>query len=315
MKNSILKKALGALLFLWIFSSGSAAWADEHLAEEKAGEWSPPSAGPITTWTAPLCGQGHILVQPFFIYNHFRGEFDSGGHYSALPSGDKEYQYQEQFFTQVGLTDRFEMDAQAVYQQNYKKQGDVSANSSGWGDTYAFPRYCLIDETNNCPHVTAICQLKFPTGKYEKLDPDKLGTDSMGASSGGGSFDHGYGVILTKRLKPFILHADVIYSFPQSVKVDDIKTDYADYLNCDFGVEYFLPKGFNLMFEVNGFFQADKKEEGERIPGSAVNYWMISPGVGWSNDTIQFLIAYQRTVSGTNIDANDSVIATLVYTF
>ena len=69
------------------------------------------------------------------------------------------------------------------------------------------------------------------------------------------------------------------------------------------------------MFEVNGFLQGDRRENGSMTPGSDVNYLTIAPGIGWSNDKIQTLIAYQRVVTGTNTDANDSVVATFVYTF
>ena len=50
------------------------------------------SAGTLTTWTAPLCGKGKFVVQPFFFYNRTRGIFNSEGHYDSLPSGDKKYQ-------------------------------------------------------------------------------------------------------------------------------------------------------------------------------------------------------------------------------
>ena len=72
---------------------------------------------------------------------------------------------------------------------------------------------------------------------------------------------------MTKKLKPFIFHADAIYSFPQGgLTIDDVKTRYANYLNYDFAVEYFLPKGFNLMFEVNGFLQGDQWQDGAEVP-------------------------------------------------
>lgn len=277
--------------------------------------WNSPSAGPITTWTAPLCGKGELVVQPFFFYNRTRGTFNSEGHYDSLSEGDKKYQYQEQLFMQYGLTDRLEIDGQLVYQQNYAKQGDLKAHSRGFGDTYLFLRYCAIEEQKIMPHITGIFQLKIPSGKYQKADPDKLGTDLMGATSGGGSYDHGYGINLTKKMKPFIIHADTIYSFPLERKIDAVKTKYANYLNYDFGFEYFLPKGFNLMLEFNGFLQGDKKQDGERIPASDINYFLVVPGIGWSNEKIQTLLAYQRTLTGTNTDANDSVVLTLVYAF
>jgi hypothetical protein len=69
------------------------------------------------------------------------------------------------------------------------------------------------------------------------------------------------------------------------------------------------------MLECNGFLQGDKKQDGEKVPASNINYFTIAPGIGWSNNKIQTLIAYQRTLTGTNTDANDSIVLTFVYTF
>jgi hypothetical protein len=115
------------------------SYADENSTGEG---WNPVSAGPVTTWTAPLCEKGHLVVQPFFFDNLKRGSFDSDGHYHSLPSGDKKYQYQEMLFLQFGITDHLEVDGQSVYQQNYCKQGGQEAHSKGFGDSYAFLRYC-----------------------------------------------------------------------------------------------------------------------------------------------------------------------------
>lgn len=283
--------------------------------DEEYDEWNPVSAGPVATWTAPLCGKGKFVAQPFFFYSRARGAFNSEGNYDSLPGGDKKYQFQQQLFTQYGITDRLEIDGQAVYQENSVKQGGLKARSKGLGDSYLFLRYCAIEEKAWVPHLTGLFQIKAPTGKYQYADLDKLGTDLMGAASGGGSWDHGYGIMLTKKIKPFLLHADAIYSFPQEVRVDGIKTIYGEYLNYDFGVEYFLAKGFNLMLEFNGFLQRDKQQDGSKIPGSDSSYLTISPGFGWSNAKIQTLVAYQRTLTGANTDANDSVVFTFVYPF
>ncbi|OGW78057.1 MAG: hypothetical protein A3I73_05045 [Omnitrophica bacterium RIFCSPLOWO2_02_FULL_45_16] len=286
-----------------------------HKDDKEDDEWNPVSAGPITTWTAPLCGKGKFVIQPFFFYNRTRGSFDSDGHYKSLPDGDWKYQFQEQLFAQLGLTDRLEIDGQTVYQQNYIKQDDAKAHSSGFGDSYLFLRYCAFEENDWLPHMTGLFQLKMPTGKYQKSNPDKLGTDLMGTATGGGSWDPGLGINLTKKLNPFIFHADIAYSYPHLARVDGAKTIYGRYLTWDFGVECFLPKGLNLMIETNCILQGDRRQDGDSIPSSGIKYFNMSPGIGWSNDKIQTLLAYQRVMTGTNTDANDSVIFTLVYTF
>jgi hypothetical protein len=274
-------------------------------------EWNPPSVGPISTWTAPLCDKGKLVIQPFFFYNQTRGELDAKGHYNPLPKGDIEYQFQEQLLVHYGIMEWLEVAAQTVYQENYVKQGGAAAHTHGFGDSYLFLRGRIVEEKDWLPYITGLLQLKMPTGKYQHEDSEKLGADLMGT----GSWDPGFGFILTKKLKPFIFHADVIYSLPQQVSVDYIKTRYANYLNCDLAVEYFLTKGFNFMVEANAFFQGDIKEDGIRIPNSQVQYLKISPALGWSCDKIQILLGYQRVVMGKNTDATDSVALTFVYTF
>jgi hypothetical protein len=316
-ENQALKYSLSApalrlaVVVALLFSDRICAGGHENDPED----WSPDSAGPITTWTAPLCGRKTFVIQPFFFYNHTRGIFDAHGNYLSLPVGDKKYQFQEQLFMQYGLTDKLEIDGQTVYQQNFASQGDLKAHTYGFGDSYLFLRYCALEEKKYLPHITLHFQVKLPTGKYQHADPAKLGTDLMGATSGGGSYDTGYGLNLTKKIKPFILHADIIYGVPNEVKVDGASTRYANYLNYDFGMEYFLPKGFNLMLEFNGFTQGKRWEDGATISDSRISYLDMVPGIGWSNESIQTLIAYQRRLSGANTDANDSLILTFVYSF
>ena len=294
-------------LLLFIFTT--TVFAEDKKCD--INDWSPPSAGPVTAWTAPLCEKGKLALQLFFFYTNTRGTFDSQGNSGSLGYGYGKYQNLEQLFMVYGLTDKLELDLQTEYQENYKKEGELKAHSRGLGDSYAFLRYCLFEETKTLPHITGIFQVKAPTGKYQKADPDKLGTDLTGA----GSWDPGYGIIFTKKIKPFIFHLDTIASFPNETKIDGLNTRYGNYLNYDFGVEYFLPKGFNLLLEFNGFTQANTKEDNARSPGTSSQYVMVAPGIGWSNDKIQTLVAYQRTLTGKNADANDSLVLTFVYCF
>lgn len=277
--------------------------------------WDPRSAGPITAWTAPLCEKGRLLIQPFFFYNRTRGTFNEGGHYKSFKNKETKSQYQEFLFAQYAVTDRFEIDGQGVYQQNLHHVGGRRAASSGFGDSYLYLRYCTFDETKWLPHTTALFQLKIPTGKYQKAKEDKLGTDLMGATSGGGSYEHGYGIIFSKRMKPFIFHADFTYGFPIETRVDGVNVKYGSYVSYDFGAEYFLSKGFSLMLECNFFKQGDRRYDGYLLPASDVGQMLICPGIGWSDEKIQTLIAYQRTLAGTNADVNDSIVFTFIYTF
>ncbi|MCM8792284.1 MAG: transporter [Candidatus Omnitrophica bacterium] len=296
-------KKIWMLVLVCVFIFGGFIYAQE--------EGEPVSAGPFTTWTAPLCGKNVLVMQPFFFYTHTRGSFDDEGNYHSFLEGERKFQIQEQLFIYYGLTDRLELDFQLTYQYNYAKQEGLKVHERGLADTYLFLRYLFKEEDKFLPYITGLLQIKFPTGKHQKLDPDKLGVDAFG----NGAYEPAIGIIMTKNLKPFSFHFDAIYTHPLKTKIDGIKTIYGRASNLDFALEYFLPKGFNLMLEFNGFLQKDRKEDKEKIPASDTRYLLILPAIGWSCQKIQMLLGYQRTLAGQNTDANDSAVFTVVYTF
>ncbi len=273
------------------------------------GNWGPPSAGPITTWTAPVCARGELVIQPFLFYNHVGGSFDMEGNRESLPHGEKNSQSIQQLFFQYGLTDRLELAGQTVFLQNRLTQGGIDASAAGFGDSYLFLRYCLSEEQEIFPNIAAMVQLKLPTGKYQEADPAKLGADIMGT----GSFDPGLGVNLSKTIRPFMIHATPIYNIPFERTIDGIETRFGKYLNYDTGIEYFLPGRFNLLLEFNGLVQGKTKLAGGTISGTDSRVLAGAAGAGWSNDTVQMLAAWLRTLTGKNTDAVDSVVFTVVY--
>lgn len=291
------------------------AAAKESTDIEEAGTWNPLSPGPLNTWSAPLLKAKELVVQPYFFYNRSRGIFNDKGSYKSFTGGEKAYQYVGDLLLYYGITDKLEIDLEGFYYWNYKElRPNVNANDGGFGDSYVYARYCLVEETGRMPWmpcVTAIAQMRFPTGTYQKGSPGKLGTDITGT----GSYDQGYGVILTKKIKPFILHADFIYSIPRRTTIDGVSTDYADYINMDYAVECILPKGFSLQLETNYFWQGDQKTNGVLAPGTDTGSLLLVPGIGWSCEKVKALFCYQRTIAGTNTNVNDSFAFMLTYTF
>jgi hypothetical protein len=285
--------------------------SDNISAAAEKEEWSPVSAGPITTWSAVIWEKGTLIVQPIFYFSTVKGTFDAEGGKQALDEGTKQSQQQQQLFVQYSLTDRLELSGQLIYQEASAVIGDATASSAGIADSYAYLRYCALKEKDNLPGITLLLQAKLPLGKYQEAAADKLETDIMGT----GSYDLGYGLIMTKTLKPFLLHADFTSTLPSEVTVDNVKTEYGNYINYDLGVEYFLPKGFNLLLEMNGFWQDRSKLDGVLTDDTDSKYLLLVPGVGWSNEKIQTLVAYQFSVSGKNTNATDSLVLTMVYTF
>jgi hypothetical protein len=66
-------------------------------------EWNPPSAGPVTTWTAPLCGKGKFVIQPLLFYNNTRGSFDAKGNYSSMTESESNFNIRNNYLCSMGL--------------------------------------------------------------------------------------------------------------------------------------------------------------------------------------------------------------------
>ncbi len=277
----------------------------------RAEEWPPATTGPLTTWTAGLCEKDGLTIQPYVFYFRDRGAFDGNGQHAALPDGDSRDHFQESLFFQYGVSGRLELAGQFTFQQSFISQSGMEIIVHGFTDSFLFLRYGLSPESVKAPELTAIVQVKVPTGKYEKGDPEKNGYDLLGT----GSWDPGFGLCASKHLRPFILHADASISFPLETVADGATVRYGSYVNYDLGVEYVMRRGFNLLLEANGILQNDTVQEGATVADSRSSSLLLAPGIGWSNDTVQTLLGCQRVVSGTNTDAYDAVVCTLVYSF
>jgi hypothetical protein len=274
-----------------------------------ADDWNPPSLGPIVTWTAPACGKNVFVLQPFLFFNNKVGDFDNDGRYADIPGGESEYQMQQALFIQYGILDKLEIDAWVQFQESWIKEAGKNGQGNGMNDSYLWLRYQFLDDKGWVPCVTAFIQLRLPTGKYQNANSTRLGADITGT----GSFDPGFGINLSKKLKPFMIHADVIPGFPLETKVDGKKTQYGMYLNYDLGAECFFPYGLNLMAEMNGYWQAASKTEDNETAETKNNYLSVCAGFGWSCNKVQTLLAYQRTIAGQNTAVNNGLVFSLVY--
>jgi hypothetical protein len=302
-----------AAIFVFLTFLISSSFGQECRKDAK--EWNPLSVGPVVTWTAPVCCTGDLMFQPFFFYDYIRGTFNEEGHYKHFKDSQKKSTFREVLFLQYGLFDRFDIGAQGAYQQVLRNADGKSVTATGFEETYLYFRYCLLDETKWLPTTTFVFQLTMPTGKYQKGKPGFVGADIMTPDTSAGAYEEVYGIIFTKRIKPFKFHADFQLGFPNPARVDGVNTKYGSYFNYNGAVEYFFHGPFNIMVEANGLIQGDRREDGYLTPSTAVSFLSLVAGLGWSDERIQMLISYQRTLAGTNVDVDNSVIATFTYTF
>lgn len=300
-------KLLLPLILALIFAAQAQA-----AAGDKNEVWSPTTPGPFTTYTAPLTEKGKLSIQPFYFFSIARGFFDGDSHYSALPSEDYKYQQLINLYTSYGLMQCLELNVQPGWQITNIKYNKISAETAAFTDFLANIRYCGIEESYWCPRVTGMFQVKFPTGKYQKGDPDKLGADLPGT----GSTDYTYGLSFTKGIKPVLWHLDLLYAnSPQPVRINGIKTKFSDTYTVNGAFEWMITEKIDIMSELNWQTQGDRKLDGEWAAdsGKASLLWAI--GIGYSEKNWQALFGYIRTLAGENVDANDTIGITVAVTF
>jgi len=304
------------VISMLLLSASDALCADGRRCEEDV--WCPTLPGPFTTFTAPIIEKNKFVMQPLYFFNITRGIFDGEGSYTALPEKDYKYQHFIQLYMQYAPIERLEFNVQPQWQINYARarsvttDNDMSAQNAGFADFLMNLRWCPIDESYWCPRVTPIFQVKLPTGKYEKADEGKLDTDITGT----GSTDYAFGASFTKGIEPVEWHLDVLWATsPAPVRVNGIKTKFGDQCIINSAFEWVFYKKLNLMSELLWQVQGDRKEDGDWAPSTSKSSLIWSIGIGYSEKYWQALFGYQRTLAGENVDANDTVAATIVVTF
>lgn len=167
------------LLFAAACSAQSAVWAVEsYVSETPAGKLQTPwFTGSLIALNGTAVPYGHFEIEPYLIYAVRTGEYER--HWNAH-SQDNFYSMSSQTLAFFGLTPW--MDIQIVPQffwNRTKNQGSVGIGDLPLGfDFQVYPA-----DAGWFPGIKFSVIETFPTGKYQYLDPHKLGTDSMGTGS------------------------------------------------------------------------------------------------------------------------------------
>lgn len=302
--NQIMKKVHILQYLLCATMLCTAAHADEG--------WKPESVGAINGWNADVMGRHELFIRPTLFFINQRGNYNSDGGFEAFADNGKQRTTSASIFFQYGLTDRFELAGQTgMDRTRYEDDAQGSATSTQLQDSTLFLRCALATDGETAPLVTALFQLKMPTGKYQNADPAKLGTDITGT----GTWDHGYGIVLTKRWKPFALHADAIMSFPLKTTVDGTSTQYAPYLTYDFAAEYFYTDRLSLMAEFNGFSQGKVKYDGDAADGTESSYLSTLAGISYAAQNYQYFGGWQQSLLGKNSTYDGGLVVAVSRTF
>jgi len=321
-----------ALLISWSTANAIEPAEPAPGAEEQEGgqakEAEPectPTFGPIITETAVPAEKGSFAIQPLFqmgfvthsLTPNWRRE-SAGGNY-------------KQFYGEVkmtyGLWDNLEVFAVVPYIHNWAgdvnvpgPNGERSANSGGFGDVSLTWKYQLVKETETIPTVTLQFTTDFPTGRYRRPNPARLGADVIG----GGSYVFTTGLDLSKCLKPFVLYANVWYSMATaySQRVDDengiglYQRIYPrDVVTVNLAAEYIITPKWIALFEVLSSYGAGRLfGQKANVPPEALI--SVLPGIEYMySEKLGFALGVQVDVAGKNSEAAVTPVFSFVYNF
>ncbi|MDN3507936.1 MAG: hypothetical protein P0S94_03330 [Simkaniaceae bacterium] len=176
---------------------------------------APWFTGPILAPAGQTIPKDHINWEPYLYITDNLGVYDHQWHHHT---GQKSATINPLLSWTAGLTDF--MDLQIIPQFLWNiKDGQQSCR---FGDLSVYLGFQLMNEELHTwkPSLRFTLQEVFPTGHYNHLDPDKLGTDA----SGSGSFQSGFGFNFQKLFimwdRYLRLRLNLIAAFPSKVEVE-----------------------------------------------------------------------------------------------
>jgi hypothetical protein len=178
------------------------------------GMFNPWYAGPLLTPGAHNVPPGFFNFQGYVFAQDTYARFDKNGSSKSIPTL---WTVQPVAIFQAGLTSW--LDFTLIGQAFYNHQSGQSATNIG--DTSVQLGVQLIPESAYRPAVRLVIAESFPTGKYQKLNPKKLGLDSTGS----GSYKTTISLNSSKVVWWFLLHPmnfrlSLNYTIPSMVHVE-----------------------------------------------------------------------------------------------
>ena len=220
-------------------------------------ECPPPwFTGPLLTPSGHVVPLDYINAEPYWFYTVTTGRYDSDGDSFSTPNFTSN-NFQLPLF--VGLTEW--MNILLIGQAEWNETMGVS--SLEFADTIVELDFQLLHDTrhNTLPGIKFYVQERFPTGRFEKRDPDKLGTDISGL----GSFMTSIGFVITRTFELrnchfFSWRANPFFVLPAKIDVQGINT-YGGALNTNArikpGIRFGGLMGIEYNFNRNWAFAMD----------------------------------------------------------
>jgi hypothetical protein len=256
------------------------SWAGRALADP---------VGPLLADFADTTDPGKFVLQAFPLMAVRTGDYDENGNIRYSPSGDRDYSFGIPFVLLYGIVKDLEIAGEIPLIYNWKSQSGQSAQEGNIGDAALKLKYRFFDggEEGWTPSVSMIGRVRFPTGKYEKLAPDKLGVDK----TGGGSYMYSLGIDVGKWTKQWQVTANLWYNWPQETTIDGAKTREGNFWYYALAGEYALTEKWSIILEFYGQEQGKTEVDSRSVDHSESRVLYMLPGVGWDISKKMFIMA------------------------
>ncbi len=310
---------------------------DEILFKQALEMFNPWYAGPLLTGGAHMMPPGVGVIQPYVFVTDTYALWDSErktvhihDNWSVNPSISP---------ILVGLTDWLDMAFSIQGFYNWQRDShDKVRDGGGYGDCTLGVGFPLMKEDLKKPAIKFVFNETFPTGKYQRLNPSKIGLDATGA----GSFQSQFGLRISKlyfwsRKHPVNLRAAYSYTIPSRVHVREFNSyggsdgtagtvNPGNYQQANAAFEYSFTQKW--VFALDAVYTWKNKTKFHGTPGFTSTGALATVG-GGSNDQLSFApaIEYNPTpilnflagvwfdVYGRNTGQFVSGIVSVAYTF
>lgn len=201
-----------------VYATGPGAFYEEQQHLPTPVPWF---TGPLLTPSGYVIPKGHVNIEPYIFATETLGNYNAN--WDSQPTSPKLWTIRSRNMIKVGVFDG--VDIGTSPQALYKIRADAS--SAGFGDLPVSMDFQLLKSGPHYwyPNIKLVLREIFPTGKFQKGNPKKNGTDLFGT----GSFETELGVAMSHLFHITGLHYInsrffLSYTIPSSVHVKSFNT-------------------------------------------------------------------------------------------
>lgn len=287
--------------------------------------------GPLLASSAEIVPIGFINVEPYFFNTVNHARYNRDWHSESIPNV---YNINPELLIQIGIakTVHFQLTPQYVWNESKGRW------ASGLGDLPVEFDFQLVaaEDTDWWPNVKLAIRENLPLGRYQKLNPKKLGLDATGA----GSFSTAVTLALSKKTwfgghYWLSTRLNFIPTFPAPVHVKGFNTYGGGhgtrgkvypgvFYQTIFAFEFSFTRNWAFAMDIYNYYSNKTRFKGNpgfvshgvpaKVGGHSSTYFSLAPAIeyNWS-DSLGIIAGCWFTVAGRNSNNFASAVVAVNY--